>query len=338
MLRIWLSPTDLGRVQIATGPHPLGTAVLATQALRDPAVAATAPEAAQRFRRAAPELGPLLHLLPARGALPDFLTPRTDTDSIEDGLSVLRATPARRIRSEVGAASVHMRPTLSRRRFADADPELLDTVVGALRYLFHAVLAPDWSLLLSAYRRDVAEFGHRYALSGVDGVLAGLHPAVRWRAPVLEIDTGRRPADLRPRGRGLLLYPSPFTGPRPRVLAEPGRPVLVVVPAAAPVRTAGDPLAELMGRTRAAVLRAATRPGHHTTTALAREVRVSLSSASEHLTALRAAGLVTSVRDGQSVVHRVTGLGRGLSGEPLHHGQRLVDATEHERGDPEPLV
>jgi DNA-binding transcriptional ArsR family regulator len=104
------------------------------------------------------------------------------------------------------------------------------------------------------------------------------------------------------------------------VLAEPERPVLVVVPAAAPVRSAGDPLAELMGRTRAAVLRAAGRPGNHTTTTLARAVRVSLSSASEHLTALRAAGLVTSVRDGQAVVHRVTALGRGVSGEPPDEG------------------
>jgi hypothetical protein len=313
MLRVWLSPADLGRVRIAGGPHPLGTAVLATQALRDPAVAATVPGPAGRFRRAAPALGPLLHLLPAHGVLPDFLTPRVDTDSIDDCLEAVRAAPARRIRSEVGAACGHLRPTAPRRRFAAADPELVDAVVVSLRHLFHAVLAPDWPLLLRAYRRDVTEIGQRYALSGVDGVLAGLHPAVRWRSPVLEIDTCRRPVDLRPGGHGVLLYPSPFAGPRPRVLAEPGRPLLVVVPSAAPVRSGGDPLADLMGRTRAAVLRAASRPGRHTTSTIARDVAVSLSSASEHLCALRAAGLVMATRDGSAVVHHATALGRGLA-------------------------
>lgn len=341
MLHVRLTPADLARVRIVSGPHPVGTAVLASQALREPAVAAAAPALAARFRRAAPGLGPLLHLLPAHGVLPDFLTPRGGFDSIEDGLATVRATPARRIRSEVGATCTHLRPTASRRRFASADPELLDALVASLRHLFHEVLAPDWPALLRAHHRDAAELGHRYALSGVDGVLAGLHPAVRWRSPVLEIDTNRRMAEVRAGGHGLLLCPSPFAGPRPRVLIDPGRPTLVVVQAAAPVWATGDPLANLMGRTRAAVLRAAARPGRHTTSTLARDVDVSASSASEHLTALRTAGLVASVRTGGAVVHRVTALGHGLTGgsdEALHERQRLIDVTEHERRDAEPLA
>jgi DNA-binding transcriptional ArsR family regulator len=340
MLAIRLSPADLARVRIVAVPHPVGTAVLASQALREPAMAAAAPALAARFRRAAAGLGPLLHLLPARGILPDFLTPRDGLHSIEDGLATVRATSARRIRSEVGATCGNLRPTASRRRFATADPELLDALVASLRHFCHEVLAPDWPTLLRAHHREVAELGHRYALSGVDGVLAGLHPAVRWRSPVLEIDTLGRPASVRAGGHGVLLCPSPFAGPRPRVQIEPGRPALVVVQSAAPAWPDGDPLSNLMGRTRAAVLRATARPGRHTTSTLARDVDVSASSASEHLTALRTAGLVASARDGRAVVHRATALGLGMapSGEPLDQRQRRIDVTEHERRDPEPLA
>ncbi|MEU4478629.1 helix-turn-helix domain-containing protein [Micromonospora sp. NPDC023966] len=50
--------------------------------------------------------------------------------------------------------------------------------------------------------------------------------------------------------------------------------------------------------------------------ALARGVAISLSSASEHATALRAAGLVTTERDGGAVRHRLNPLGAHLVGRP----------------------
>ena len=73
---------------------------------------------------------------------------------------------------------------------------------------------------------------------------------------------------------------APVAGPLPRVLVEPGRPVLLVYPAAMPARAtdpAVDPLAGVLGATRAAVLRHLAEPGPHTTTALARGVGVGLS-------------------------------------------------------------
>ena len=100
------------------------------------------------------------------------------------------------------------------------------------------------------------------------------------------------------------------------MLIAPDQPGLVVYPVEPTVldclRTTSDPLVGLFGRTRTAVLIHATRPGRHTTSSIARHVGISVSSSSEHLSALRAAGLVSSRRDGGAIVHRVTALCREL--------------------------
>jgi DNA-binding transcriptional ArsR family regulator len=69
----------------------------------------------------------------------------------------------------------------------------------------------------------------------------------------------------------------------------------------------GDPLAAVLGTTRARVLRALA--DEHTTSGLARVLGISLASASTHAAVLRDAGLVTSRRQGQSVRHTLTSLG-----------------------------
>jgi DNA-binding transcriptional ArsR family regulator len=71
-----------------------------------------------------------------------------------------------------------------------------------------------------------------------------------------------------------------------------------------------DALAALLGPTRAAVLRVLGQP--HSTSAIAHDVRISLSSASEHAATLRAAGLITTDRHGQAMVHRLSELGAAL--------------------------
>lgn len=296
MVRLRLSPTDLGRVRFAARPHPVGAAALASQVLR----AANPP-------------GPLTHLLPASGLLPDFVTPYQGLGSVEAGVDAIRSTPRRRVRADVAQAYARLPATPWRRRLADGDREAVELLASALGGWFDAELRPQWNGLLLAHRRWVDRAARRWALSGVDGVLGDLHPAVRWRAPVLEVDTWWS-ADLDGAGEGLVIVPSPFAGPRPRLLVERGRPALLVFPVAPPAATDGDALARLLGRTRAAVLRRLGEPGRHTTTALARAAGVSVPSASEHAAALRAAGLLTSERDGGAVLHRLTPLGVEMLG------------------------
>ena len=74
------------------------------------------------------------------------------------------------------------------------------------------------------------------------------------------------------------------------------------------------PLVDLLGRTRSAVLLQTAAPGRHTTSSIARQIGISVSSSSEHLSVLRAAGLVSSHREGGAIVHRATALCRDLTG------------------------
>ena len=76
-----------------------------------------------------------------------------------------------------------------------------------------------------------------------------------------------------------------------------------------------DPPAELLGHTRASVLKLVFK--ERTTTELARELGVSAATVSGHTKALRAAGLIVTARSGQAVLHSVTPLGgRLLDGAP----------------------
>ncbi|PWR05349.1 transcriptional regulator [Micromonospora acroterricola] len=322
MLHLQLGAADLCRVRFADRLHPVGTALLAGQWLRDPTVAVMAPSLAERAAAveadgaAQAATAILRHLLPDRGRLPDFVTPWDGLESVAAGLEAIRATPARRVRAEVTASYADAAPSPLRRRFAAADPEVLDLFGGAVRTWFDAVLAPHWPDLVAAHRQQVTCASQRLARHGLAGLLEGLHPAIRWREPVLEVRTWWH-GELTGTGHGLILLPSPLAGPRPRVLVEPGRPILLVYPAPMPrpAASAGvDSLGRLLGTTRALVLRRLAGDGELTTTMLARAVGISLSSTSEHATALRSAGLIASERDGGAVRHQLTPLGAHLLG------------------------
>ena len=76
-----------------------------------------------------------------------------------------------------------------------------------------------------------------------------------------------------------------------------------------------DAVATVLGRTRARILVAVAAPA--TTTQLARRLGISAAGASQHLTALAAAGLVTRRREGREVLYVRSGLADALmSGEP----------------------
>ena len=320
VITLRLGAADLTRIRFGSRPHPVGTAILASQALRDPVLAARMPELAARAQATSASTAALRHLLPARGLLPDFLTPHQGIESVAAGIESIRATPPRRITAELTETYAKLPPSLWRRRFVAADPQMLELLVRAVDRYFDAVLAPSWSQLTAAHRGHVEHRARTYARSGVDGLLNDLHPAIRWRPPILEIDSWWS-AELTGSGEGILLIPGPLAGLRPRVLVRPGQPVLLVYPVPAPPEpppTRADPLAQLLGGTRATVLRRLGEPGRHTTTTLGRQTGISTSSASEHAAALRAAGLVDSVRVGGAKVHRLTPLGVHLLAGDVH--------------------
>jgi DNA-binding transcriptional ArsR family regulator len=123
-----------------------------------------------------------------------------------------------------------------------------------------------------------------------------------------------------------------WTG-RPMITDHADGSTVIVYPALTPLplidAAAPDPLAELLGQTRAHVLRLAFR--ERTTTELARELGTSAATVSGHTKTLRAAGLIVTARAGKAVLHSVTPLGdrllqsagrRGLSPPGNGHASR----------------
>nr|QEO73599.1 ArsR family transcriptional regulator [uncultured bacterium] len=157
---------------------------------------------------------------------------------------------------------------------------------------------------------------------GAERLLSTLHPGLEWQAPVLSIPS-EHDRDIDLDGRGLLLAPSLFLYDKPCVAIEAERetglpalafsvPLSPTVLSSAPVSAdAGDQaLAALVGHTRAAALQALT--DSCTTSELAQRLGISSAGASKHATILREAGLITTLRNRNTVLHTLTSLGVAL--------------------------
>ncbi|MEU9125936.1 winged helix-turn-helix domain-containing protein [Streptomyces sp. NPDC048506] len=325
MLRIHFEDRDLARVRIAAEPDPLWETVLAMHQLAP--AGRGAPVYASwrdRARRELDERGLtraarlISGLAPADARyFPDFLTPDAARDGLRAGLAAVRDTPGARLVAESARAALPARLPRWYRALASGSREPLDELVAALRQVHRAVIAPDWTGAAATVDGDRGARTRSLCHGGVDGMLNTFRPLLRWEPPVLCVDYPY-PRDLHLRGRGLRLIPSHFCWRRPIALADPGLPPVLVHPVEHPTAWAPDTsgsrhpqaLSVLLGRTRARVLAALDAPA--TTGELARRLRVSAPSASEHVSALREAKLVRSRRDGGCVVHALTPLGTAL--------------------------
>ena len=99
------------------------------------------------------------------------------------------------------------------------------------------------------------------------------------------------------------------------IAAHPDGSTVIVYPALTPLplidEAASDPVGELPGRTRAAVLR--LTGGERTTTELPAELGVSAATVSEHTKTLREAGLIVTTRAGKAVLHSLARWAPGCS-------------------------
>lgn len=250
----------------------------------------------------------LFELIPASGDVPLFLAPEM-VDDVDEAIDIVQSTPAARIRDEVDAVPSSTRRSSWVDDLCRGRVENLRELGTAMRVYHDQVMAP---LSLVHTRVVAAELSRRYrqlAVEGIAAMLNDLHPSIRWRSGLLEVDAGPAYADVDLSGRGLRVMPSVW--PRPGVALGWSQPTLVYpIPHAiwlSEANTSYDGAVAALGVTRAAVLEALVEP--HTTTTLASAVSISLSSASAHAAALRRAGLVASRRDGQAMVHYLTPLG-----------------------------
>lgn len=330
MLRVELEAEDLGRIRFADAPAPVLETVLMLFELRQGPLPGGSGHLGGVGRPAwrdaaratfSSSARPLLQLVPSRtvALYLDVLTP-----DAQEAFEVVVGTPQSVHEDNLARITRDAVPVPSwLHRYTSNDPGTLHDLDHALRAFHAACLAPRWSSVVGRFHHDLVERTALLRRHGVAAMLNTISPDLRLNGLTLE---GRYPRErrVRPGGQGLVLMPSAFWTGYPLITWDPqdrSRYVLIYPAHPGPAgglehgsavagRGGGDTLAALLGPTRAGVLRALHRP--RTTTALAHQAGISLSSASEHAATLRAAGLITSDRHGQAIVHRVSELGSAL--------------------------
>ncbi|KUH38275.1 MULTISPECIES: ArsR/SmtB family transcription factor [Streptomyces] len=325
MLRIHFTAEDLARTRVAA---TIGAAAETYYSL-EMLCRRSLPLPFQRWRatvinRLGEEARPLVTLLPARGPGLDLLALAGDSPDIDHAVDVLLRAPRTQIRRELQPVTVDPVHLPWARAVADGGTDARRLLAAGLLACHQATVAPYWAASRSRLDAVRAQYAHTFLEGGVDALLASLSPALmRWRPPVLEVRYPR-PVEVHLGGRGLILVPTLFSWRQSSLLHDPYDDASVprlTVPAVTDPTTgaalsppegpvADDALAALLGRTRAAALRAAAEGC--STTELAARLGVSLPAVSQHTKALRDAHLITTSRRGGSVLHMTTALGREL--------------------------
>ncbi|MET8468148.1 DUF5937 family protein [Streptomyces sp. NPDC006422] len=314
VLRIHFSAGDLTRTRIAEEPDPLWEIVLSMHQLREPRRESVLD--AWRGRQRPGDLSALRMLsplMPPRGYFPDFLTPAAGLGGLECGIDAVLSTPRSQLRAEMALLAGQDRLPAWTRPLAVGDLEAVHRLGRALRRYYDAVLAPCWPRIAARVEADRRHRTSAQCRLGTEEMLRTFAPVLRWEPPVLVADYPAE-RDIHLEGRGLLLVPSYFCRRTPVALLDTALWPVLVYPARMPEPEAAvgpaPRLAPLLGHTRAAVLQALQEPC--TTTELARLAGVSVSSASEHASVLRRAGLVASTRERHRMHHSLTRLGSHL--------------------------
>jgi DNA-binding transcriptional ArsR family regulator len=318
VLTFHLDPDELARTRFACSV--LHETIASLRAVADPSAHAMhlpwLREAVPRL--AGLDLALLRALVPAEGYVPDFVMPPPDSPmpDLTAELNRVEATPADQVHEELREAFPDGPPPAVR-PLADDPPAGLRLLRAQLTTYFAATLAHRWPGLRALLEADIAYRARRLAEGGTHALFADLHPGVRLRdGGRLELAT-RYHAPTALDGRGLLLMPSVFAWPSIYAVTDPPwQPTLIY--AARGVATAWEPgpdpgpqaLARVLGRTRAQLLQALDAP--RTGRALAQALHVTPSAVSQHVAALRDAGLVRTYRDGRHVMSRRTELADGL--------------------------
>ncbi|MFE5481986.1 winged helix-turn-helix domain-containing protein [Streptomyces sp. NPDC056527] len=316
MIRIRFTADDFARVRFAARPAPVPELNAAFMMMSGGGELLHG-RWRRRVLRSLPDVvAPLADLVPA-GDPPLFLDVLGAT--LEESLDLVAAAPAELVRSELERVYAGRPSPKWIRELHAGEAGARQILRRAQRAAFETVVAPVWPLVQDLHRAEFTRHAVTVAEHGVGAALPALVPGTRLRDGVWEWaapDT----REIRLAGRGLVLLPTFHWTGRPLVQDLPDRPVVVsyaagtglpLTPDAAP--GTDESLAAVLGRTRLELLRALTTP--HTTTTLARHLRVSNATASSHAAALRGAGLITTTRTGRSVEHRRTALGDLLTGD-----------------------
>lgn len=274
---------------------------------------------AKREAAAGLELRGLNALQPRVGFTPDFLTPppKASRAKFTTEIARVRSTPLDRVRTEL----IRSRDELSNPA-APAINRMLQDLAGTRERLadeiesaWTTLIQPDWPLISRVLEDDIAYRGQQLTDGGLAALFDDLHPTLTWEDDRL-IATRYRSEDRDLTGQGLLLVPGVFAWPVLVIVVDPSYQPTLVYPARGAARlwsdapAPPDPLARLLGRTRATLLVALDPPA--TTSALSTHYGLALATVAEHLSALYDAGLATRRRTGHQVHYRRTDVGQAV--------------------------
>ncbi|MDX3226737.1 ArsR/SmtB family transcription factor [Streptomyces sp. ME19-01-6] len=274
-----------------------------------------------RLREAGLDRGWLATLIPAGRYLADFLnpTPAAPFPTLAAELDAIRRTPADRVRTELdmlcAERDVGRSPRV--RLLREAPEAALRKVTAEIEAYWELALAPYWGRVRQLLEADVFHRARQVAEHGAGQVLSELHETVRWDDGTLRLVRRHCGLSRAEAGAGLLLVPSAFAWPRvltrsvapdPPQLAYPARGIGTLWER----RNTGavDAVAAVLGRSRTLLLAELDTPA--STTQLAASFGMSAAGVSQHLTALRGAGLVSAHRAGRSVLYARTAVADAL--------------------------
>jgi DNA-binding transcriptional ArsR family regulator len=314
---------DLARTRFAISP--MWELVSSIRALRNPAEGALL---VPWFERVRPKLPPLdlaaaLALTPPKGYIPDFISPPPTTPLavFEEELELVGSTPVAQVRHDVETlARLQYRRAVPEvlRPFLDHPRKALNRLAKSLAAYWEVAIAPYWPRVDALLHADVHHRARRLTEGGPAALFADLHPTVHWDDGELLVEQEYQ-AVVPLEGRSLLLVPSAFGWVAPATMTEDPWQPTVFYPARgvatlweAGVAEAPEALAAVLGRGRADLLAALHAPC--STSDIARRLGITPGAVSQHIGALRAAGLVASDREGRNVLHARTALADALVG------------------------
>jgi DNA-binding transcriptional ArsR family regulator len=318
MQRIHFTNQDLLRLRFLSAPAPLIELVFALVRLRKGGVDLFDQwrhTAWRTFPRAALPLFDLVY----DNYAPDYLDCLSPT--FAEGLDEVLTSPPDLVRLPYDDPRYTHEPAPWVHRLAEGDREAQRTLAHALHAAHETLVMPDWERMVTGHHVDLAHQSRVIAEQGIGAAVTAVFPGAHWNDNVLEY-SGKYSRDIYLNGEGVTLIPSVFwIGPPAIGRQFPGQPTLVLyqaqvpLPLLMPSSDRDDPqraLAALIGGTRAGVLRVVAEQPAITTSALAAELGTSPGRVSEHATVLRNAGLISSNRYRNRVLHSVTELGAGL--------------------------
>jgi len=255
----------------------------------------------------------------------DFVAPPPAglTQTWDDDLAVIRATPLPQARAEIAYCLAAQPATATaatdpRMRTRLDAPDAVARLAEALDQAWRVLLAPDWLQLRAICERDVVHRAGVLGRAGWSAAIADLHTALRWHDDGIELSgISAEPQVIPLNGHGLLLVPSAYIWPHaaahtsgdwPKTLIYPARGIAALWETPEP--RAPGALTDLLGRSRALILAALSSPAG--TTHLARSLSMTTGAVGDHLAVLRRAGLVQRARDGRVVLYARTAVGDAL--------------------------